>query len=412
MSTQHCREVINQLVFSLCLYDWVCLYNYDKRSAILLIDDSLNVGGKERLLLSALRGLSRNAFSVHLCVLGNQGELGRKAIELSDSYCLGRRKSPLSLYSIMKLRRYITKNRIDLVHCNGVIDAVYVWIATYRINIVKLCTIHGHEHGWRGALHRFVLRSFDGIISVSLSFLVDLVKLGYCAKRFFVVANCHSVNACDKMRDRRRDNVFKIVCVSRFDWSKDHMTILRACKILIDNGIRVSIDLIGDGDECYKKPIVDTVVQLHLEHHVRLLGTVLNVTDCLREYDLFVLSSFSESFGIAIIEAMAMGLPVMVSDIPPFREIIGDGEYGFAFKPGNAQTLADSIELVYYNENLLKDMKVKSYERARYYSEEKYCMELQTVYQNILSGKYSTIPVSSKRTSIGKVIDYVAAQRL
>ena len=86
-----------------------------------------------------------------------------------------------------------------------------------------------------------------------------------------------------------------------------------------------------------------------LENNIRLYGNVENIPDFLTTIGIFVLPSIYEGFGISLIEAMAMGIPCIASNIDGPREIIKDSSLGVLAEPGNEQNLADKIDYVIEN---------------------------------------------------------------
>jgi len=93
------------------------------------------------------------------------------------------------------------------------------------------------------------------------------------------------------------------------------------------------LDLIGEGPE--RSRIEDLVASLDLRPHVRFLGERGDFIDLLRQSDVFLLPSQTESFGLAALEAMACGVPVVASDVGGVSEVVVDGETGFLAAPGD-----------------------------------------------------------------------------
>jgi glycosyltransferase involved in cell wall biosynthesis len=372
---------------------------------VLFTDDSMDVGGKEKLLLSALEGLDRRRIIPSLCLLRECGVLGDTGRELAEYSSVTGRKGSFSLSTCFRIRRFIKRHKIDIVHCNGVVDAFHVFVATRGIKVKLLCSIHGYEGGLHGYVHMMILAAFDAVIAVSRSFLIDLVKAGYVAKRYYYIYNCHS-NTLSKRITGLCNDPMRIVSVSRFDWSKDQLTVVEACKVLNDMGKHITVDFVGGGSTCYVDPVKALVVKHGLESQVRFLGSVKEIGSLLSEYDAFILSSYAESFGIAIIEAMAAGLPVIASDIPSFREITEDGEYGILFRCGDARHLAEQISMLFSNDGLYSDYVQCSLQRSQVFSRAQYCWNLEKLYYELMDCRSHLLPASSCRRSIGEIVAY------
>ncbi len=146
---------------------------------------------------------------------------------------------------------------------------------------------------------------------------------------------------------------FKIVQVARLLHNhKGQDLLLRAAGILVDNGyVDFTIDFIGEGEsELFLKNLAK---ELKLDSIVTFKGLKQQdyLIEHLSEYDLFVLPSRYEGFGISLIEAMSSGVPVVASNCDGPREILGEGNYGYLFENENVQDLADKIEIFLRGEN-------------------------------------------------------------
>jgi glycosyltransferase involved in cell wall biosynthesis len=100
--------------------------------------------------------------------------------------------------------------------------------------------------------------------------------------------------------------------------------------------------LIGDGEE---RPALEAAATgFGLGDKVVFAGQVENPANLLAKSDLFVSSSITESFGIAIVEAMALGLPIVATDCPTApREVLADGRYGALVPVGDAMAMAKAM---------------------------------------------------------------------
>lgn len=353
---------------------------------VLITDDALDTGGKERQILTSLRLFHDDpSVHMHLALLRESGVMGDRAFDYADDVMVCGRRNPISIKTVRMLKEYIRKHGIELIHCNGVIDAFHVFLATFDLDLKRVCTIHGYEKGKHLLVHKHVLSRFDAVIAVSESFLKDIKKDGYRARCFRVIPNSYSIDFIDFIDLQRQDSeLLKLVMVSRFDWSKDHITILESMKMLKERGYHVHLDLIGSGKTEYTDSAKKWIVQLDLEEMVSLKGSVEVTPELLFGYDVMVMSSIAESFGIAIVEGMVTGLPVVVSDIPPFREITDNGKYGLLFGTGDPEDLSSKIEQLYESRDLRDQLASLARQRADYYSPEAFSNRTMALYRDVL----------------------------
>lgn len=356
---------------------------------VLLVDDTLNVGGKERLLLTTLRCLPRDSTSVHLCLTGGPGELGEEALSLADGSLVCHRRGPFSLSAVLAIRRYILSEGIDLLHCNGTVDLLHALAASAGTGAKLVCSVHGYASGVHLHLGRFLLGKCDAVLPVSDSLLTDLKRDGYRARHFSVIPNCYdpAFESRSPQIQSSPAGTLRLVCVSRFDKTKDQITLVRALRAVVETGRNVTIDFAGGGPERFMDPVRESASVAALAGRVGFLGTCGDIPALLRRYDAFILSSFAESFGIAAVEAMACGLPVILSDIAPFREILRGGEDGLLFAPGSPGAAASCISTLCDDPEMRPLLASKSIERSKAYSPEAYAARLTDFYSRLLGDK-------------------------
>jgi colanic acid/amylovoran biosynthesis glycosyltransferase len=136
---------------------------------------------------------------------------------------------------------------------------------------------------------------------------------------------------------------FGVVSVGRLAWYKGYEYALIAVRRLLDLGVPVRFDIVGEGPD--RARIVHAVSDLDLEEHVRLhghLGPEL-VRERLRAADVFLQASVAEGLPNAVLEAMACALPVVVTDCGGLREAVTDGIEGFVVPRRAPGPIADKL---------------------------------------------------------------------
>ena len=139
------------------------------------------------------------------------------------------------------------------------------------------------------------------------------------------------------------DRPLRVLSVGRLHWKKGHQHGLAAIKQLIDREVHVEYRLIGDGEQ--RDETEFAVRDLGLGDHVTLEGakSADEVRDSLAWADVLLHPSVCEAFGVAVIEAQAMGLPVVCSDAGGLPENVAEGETGFIVPRRNASGLSDRL---------------------------------------------------------------------
>ena len=141
---------------------------------------------------------------------------------------------------------------------------------------------------------------------------------------------------------RRRNGNLAIGMVARLDPIKDQPTLIRAFADLAAEYPQAELWLIGDGPRAWELRAL--AVAAGVADRVVFWGPRSDVPELLGQMDVFAFSTTrDEGFGIALIEAMAAGLPVVASDVPACREVLGGGTAGLLVPPGDHARLAQAI---------------------------------------------------------------------
>jgi glycosyltransferase involved in cell wall biosynthesis len=143
--------------------------------------------------------------------------------------------------------------------------------------------------------------------------------------------------------DTSPDGTIRLITVGRLHFSKGHDVLLRAVRILADQGHDVSLRLAGAGPEADNLRRLAT--ELGLADRVHFLGSLSEdqIIAELKTADVFVLASHAEPLGVVYMEAMAMGVPTIGTNAGGVGEIITNGVDGILVSPNDPTALADSI---------------------------------------------------------------------
>lgn len=143
-------------------------------------------------------------------------------------------------------------------------------------------------------------------------------------------------------RLQRSSAPLTIGMVARLEAHKDQPTLIRAARLLKQRGIAMQVHLIGEGSRRaeYEALIRDQEVA----DCVHLLGVRRDIPELLKQLDLFVFAAKpDEGLGVALIEAMAVGVPIVATDVGACREVLDGGQLGTLVPPSDPQALADAI---------------------------------------------------------------------
>jgi len=200
---------------------------------------------------------------------------------------------------------------------------------------------------------KFAAQQYDLHIVVSQDLVNILInKYGFPKDKIVLIYNVVEVDKIKKLSRTKlskkdssllvgKKNV-KIFSVARFDSQKDNLTLLKAFKLVLKDDDTCELFLVGDGQ--LRKKLERFCVKNGIMRNVHFFGWKVNIFKYLRYGDIFVLSSNYEGMPFSILEAMALGLPVISTDSPTGpREVLGNGEYGILTPVGDEVRLAKSI---------------------------------------------------------------------
>lgn len=187
-----------------------------------------------------------------------------------------------------------------------------------------------------------------GEIAVSRAVARELTEgIGLPEERVHVISNGCVVTAAPLPGtvpdggNSAKPSAIRLLMVSRMDDAKDHPTAIRALATLTAAGRDACLSLVGDGAR--RAELEKLARQQDVADRVHFLGNRTDVADLMRRHDLLLHCTFSEGFPNVIIEAMAAGLPVIASDIPPCREVLDNGSCGILAPPRDVRSLSAAV---------------------------------------------------------------------
>lgn len=165
----------------------------------------------------------------------------------------------------------------------------------------------------------------------------------------------------------------EIVSVGRFVYQKNYPLLVKAFRIVLKEKPDYVLKIYGKIDEALG--IRQLCEELGISDKVFFMGQVDRVEEKICDVSVFVLSSISEGMPNALMEAMALGLPVVATDCPPGgpRQLIADGENGLLVKCDDEAALADGILKILDDEKLAQKLSMNAKKIVDEYSTEKIC---------------------------------------
>ena len=323
-----------------------------KQFRVIHLVEDLKIGGAERVIADIVESLDRKKFEASVWCVTRGGKI---AEALSDKGVevrilgISNYRNPLN---ILKLTRLLRKAEPDIVHTHGYFASVISRLAAKKAGIPVIIA-HVHSTYWdyhkrHVLIERKLSRFTDKIICCSRaveSFVRDFEKIegdktiviynGADEERFFPSQDAQSIRAEFGMD--KKDPV--VGTVSSLTPHKGHHDLLRAASLVLEEIPSVKYLLVGDGP--LRERLEEQAKKANIHSSVIFTGEREDIPEVLSLMDVFVLPSSSrEGLGLAIIEAMAAGKPVVATEIGGIPEVVKDGETGLLVAPGNPEALA------------------------------------------------------------------------
>lgn len=331
-----------------------------ERLRILHVMARLGTGGTEHGVLKVVDGLGHDRFEHRFCaVRGLDPGFGSHMGLAAQAYSVGTSK-PGQQFPLLRLVRIMRQFRPHIVHSRnfGALDAV----AAARLAGVPV-TIHS-EHGYeldiltglpfrRRILYRTLLPMADAVFTVSNDLRIFHSRQSQLPLDSFRVlyngvdTDRFSSQPIERANIRKQLGVpasrLVLGSVGRLVPLKDHGTLLKAAELILRRGRDIHVVLVGGGSELPKlKAYVEGSTEL--AGRVSFTGASEDIPGLLNSMDIFVLPSISEGMSNTVLEAMASGLPVVVTRAGGNPELVDEGRNGLFFPPGDAVMLADLLD--------------------------------------------------------------------
>lgn len=268
----------------------------------------------------------------------------------------------LNLFSVIKLYVFFKKKNIDLVYTNTMYSPIGIILAKLlRVKHIQHCheylNLNNSASFDFGIFYstKFISNNSSAIICISNSHLLDLRRF-MDPKKLNIVYNGVTFNSnIDIQKQVDLDLPLKILVVGSISINKNQFLALKAISILVKKGINIQLSFIGNSlDPNYEVELKMFIQKEDLFDNVTFLGFKKNVEEFLQLNDILLVCSNNETFGRVVIEAMAMKVPVIASDLPSIAEIIKHRENGLLFPSNNCDLLVNSIETLLHD-SLLRE---------------------------------------------------------
>jgi glycosyltransferase involved in cell wall biosynthesis len=317
----------------------------------------MQVAGAEVLVTEAIHRLRGRIDPVVFCLDG-VGPLGERLLAEGVPVLSFGRRPGRDLRVSWRMAREVRARRVEVVHAHQYAPFFYAALARLLSGTSPrlIFTEHGRHFpdvvsSRRRAANRLVLDHLAEAVNAVCAFSARSINRmeGFAGARIEVIENGIELEryggAADRAALRRRLGLEEhrryVANVARFHPIKDQAMLLRAFRVVAQRRPDVDLLLVGDG---LLRPDLERLTrELGLEGRVRFLGVRRDVPDLLQAVDVFALTSISEAASLTLLEAMASGLPVVVTAVGGNPEIVRHGREGLLVPRGDAEATAAAL---------------------------------------------------------------------
>ena len=265
-----------------------------------------------------------------------------------------------SYSDLISVADFVRKNRIDFIHSHGKGAGIYSRLLTIISGKKTIHTFHGLHVGSYNKFQKLVYLLLEKTLAVFTSKIIavsygerdEILESRICSsKKIKVIENGVEIPS-EKIEPHLGGNEKLVIStITRFDFAKNSgMLVDIAEKLKLKIGLReFVIEVLGDGEQ--RKLVEEKVNEKSLSENFRFYGAVTNPQEYLLNSHCYLSTSRWEGLPLALLEAMAVGLPVVATDVVGNRDVVKDSINGFLFDLSNpVEAVEDLLKLTRDNE--------------------------------------------------------------
>ena len=344
---------------------------------VLHIQKVAGIAGSENHLLTLLPRLREYGYEPTMLVLADRRDRPKRFIErmraagVPTSLMLMR--GHVDPFLVPRLIRFIKQGRYDIVHTHLLHADLYGRLAAKIVGVKLVSTYHCDDpyHLIPGVKQadQWTGKMCDAVICISNNVRGFVRwKIGLPEGRLHTVyygldsvpTKIQRWSLREELGIRESDPLIGIV--ARLHEQKGHVYLLQAMKLLIESYPATHLVIVGDGP--LRSYLEAFTKNLALEEHVHFLGYQQDGAKLMHAFDIFVHPSLYEGFGLAVLEAMMVGKPIVATRVSAIPELVIHGKTGLLVPPRDVGALADAICKLLENPSLAKELGRQARKRA------------------------------------------------
>lgn len=361
---------------------------------VIHIIDSGGFGGAERYIIDVVSCMKENDnLSIEVLTFFHNELFSELANEKGVNITSLFENNDISAIEIIRKIKRIYKEDVNTIfHTHGYKANIFVRFALLVSNAKIITTVHSTLNYWDSKYKSTIYKFLDKLTSFKNNTIIcvsDYIKIYYKTifnkSKLFTIYNGVDSRQYNVTKNTNFGSSITLVNIGSLSNVKNQITIVKAVKYLIQELNMINIELVIIGEGPNKEKILDFVHKSNLSENIKLIGFKANIVDFLLQSDVYISASTDESFGLSIVEAMMVGLPIISSSVGGVPEIIPSDDYGLLYQnPFDEIDLATTIKKLIENQDIARIIAKNGYERAQNkFTLEKLCDSLLVLYKNM-----------------------------
>lgn len=358
---------------------------------------SFTLGGTEKLIVDMANRMVNQNCEVSICIINNQYDqflLDQLDKRIKIIMLMRNPGSKNRLSLMFKLAKLIKEEKFDIIHCNSFnAPETLLLCKSFNRKVKIIITIHDKGQFKNLSIIRFWIKNIicDKFVAISDSVKLDLFSIGIIREKIVRIYNGIDFDKFKKYSLNEKNTDYIILgCIARIvPFKKGQDLLLRAVNILRVKYPKIKILFAGGVSKENEKEFEELRLYIKnqkMEKIVTFLGSVEDIRTVYNKIDICVLPSRFEGFGLSVVESIAMGVPVVVSDVDGPKEIIQASHIGQTFKKGDYIDLANKIEATIENlEKQRKDTKTNRNIIRNLFDINSTCEQYMNVYKELIN---------------------------
>lgn len=298
--------------------------------------------------------------------------------------------------SMRQLSDFVRSEQFDLLHAHTPRSAMVTGFVAKTCGLPWVYHVHSPtaRDSTRAILNRvndiverWSLRNCSKIVTVSRSLRREMLHQGWDRTKLVAIGNGVACQEPIVPEDRKTRNSWTLGMVALFRPRKGIEVLLEALSLLPDELDSIELRVIGGFEtEAYEQQVRQLIASLGLKSRVHLTGFTTDVSQEMRQLDGMVLPSlFGEGMPMVVLEAMAVGVPILATRVEGTPEVVRDGVEGYLAAPRDPVSLASAIERFTQSRDRWTEMSHNAFQRHReHFTDRRMAEKLARVYRSML----------------------------